>query len=154
MVYEYRVIDDKAALLKEMVTNPESLATQVLFDTVPGDVSLSSASAPGENPSQVEYTDYAMDRSSLSVNTPRAGFLVVSDLYADGWKAKVDGRMVPIFLANYAYRAVYLPAGQHQVEFSYQPVAFSVGKSLSAFGLVILIFVGIFEIYRINTKKR
>ncbi len=154
MVYEYRVIDDKAALLKEMVTNPESLATQVLFDTVPGDVSLSSASAPGENPSQVEYTDYAMDRSSLSVNTPRAGFLVVSDLYADGWKAKVDGKLVPILLANYAYRAVYLPAGQHQVEFYYQPVAFLVGKSLSALGVIILIFVGIFEIYRIKTKKR
>jgi hypothetical protein len=43
------------------------------------------------------------------------GYLVVSDLLLPGWKAFLDGREIPLLRADYAFRAVALPAGEHEV---------------------------------------
>jgi hypothetical protein len=58
-------------------------------------------------------------------------YLVLSDTHYPGWKAAVDGAPVPIHRANYALRAVHLPAGPHRIRFEYHPRSFQVGLSLS-----------------------
>ena len=39
---------------------------------------------------------------------------------APGWRASVDGREAEMYRANYAWRAVFVPAGEHVVEFNYR----------------------------------
>jgi uncharacterized membrane protein YfhO len=48
----------------------------------------------------------------------------------------VDGRPVPIERANYAFRAVALPAGQHTVSMVYRPPAVTLGVLVSALSLI------------------
>ncbi len=55
------------------------------------------------------------------------GFVVLSDQFYPGWRAYVDGRESPIYRANYLFRAVPVPAGEHVVEFTYQPVSVGLG---------------------------
>lgn len=76
---------------------------------------------------------------TVQANAAQDGFLVLSDSYADGWKTTVDGRPAKIYPANYAFRAVAIPAGAHTVKFLYRPPAFIVGAWVSLSGLVILI---------------
>jgi hypothetical protein len=154
MVYDYQVIEDQDQLLKTMVEDPESLKTRVLFSTPPPDAPPADASSKDENSAEVEFTSYGMDQSRINVTSPRAGFLVITDLYADGWKAKVDGQPTPVLIADYAYRAVYLPAGEHEIEFYYQPVVYTAGKLLTFFGLLVLVSLAIFEIYKVNSLKK
>ena len=52
-------------------------------------------------------------------------------------RARVDGREVPILQANYLFRAIRLPAGEHSVEFSYVPDSFRNGVIISALALVV-----------------
>lgn len=88
---------------------------------------------------QVHITIYEPNRVRLDVRTEADGLLVLTDNDAPGWRAFLDGHSVPIYIADYAFRAVVIPAGQHQIEFIYQPWDFYIGALLSmltAMGLV------------------
>ena len=49
------------------------------------------------------------------------GWLVMSDSLAPGVRARLDGEPVAVVRADYAFRAVRVPAGRHRVSFSYSP---------------------------------
>ncbi len=59
------------------------------------------------------------------------GFLFLSDPYYPGWKAFVDGKTTKIYRANYAFRAVPLEEGKHEVVFKYEPESFKWGAMIS-----------------------
>jgi uncharacterized membrane protein YfhO len=56
-----------------------------------------------------------------------------------GWKARIDGKEVSLRYGDILFRTIYLPAGEHTVEFLYQPVSFCVGLIISSGFLCILI---------------
>jgi hypothetical protein len=84
----------------------------------------------------------ATPTSSWRSTRPARALLVMSDAHYPGWVASVNGRRrVPIHRANYALRAVPVPAGTHLVRFEYRPLSLRVGATLSAVtlaGIVIL----------------
>ena len=59
------------------------------------------------------------------------GYLVLTDAYYPGWIATVDGQPAHIERADILFRAVKVPAGQHRVEFRYQPQSFAIGAVIS-----------------------
>jgi uncharacterized membrane protein YfhO len=79
---------------------------------------------------------------------PQDGFLVLADVNYPGWSAFLDGERVPLLQADYAFRAVRVPAGKHSVEFRYEPLSFWGGEILSAAVLLVLIAVGLFGRFR------
>ncbi|HEY8206056.1 MAG TPA: YfhO family protein [Myxococcaceae bacterium] len=58
-------------------------------------------------------------------------YLVVADSYFPGWVAEVDGREAKVVRADYALRAVAIPAGPHHVVLRYRPMSFVIGAALS-----------------------
>ncbi|MGB9776078.1 MAG: YfhO family protein [Anaerolineae bacterium] len=88
---------------------------------------------------EVRFLVYEPNRVLLEVRTEASGILVMTDNYAPGWKAFVDKRAVPIYIANHAFRAVVVPAGQHQVEFVYRPWSFYLGATLSLVTVITLL---------------
>jgi uncharacterized membrane protein YfhO len=42
------------------------------------------------------------------------GFLYMADAYYDGWSAKVNGQASHIYVANYGFRAVAIPAAMYE----------------------------------------
>ena len=66
------------------------------------------------------------------MRTAAAALLVVSDAYYPGWTATIDGRDVAVRRANFALRAVAIPAGDHVVEFHYRPWSLRAGAAVSA----------------------
>ena len=60
--------------------------------------------------------------SELAIHvTGAGGYLVLNDALVPGWSATVDGRAAPIIRADYAFRAVPVPAGDHDVMMRYFP---------------------------------
>jgi uncharacterized membrane protein YfhO len=47
--------------------------------------------------------------------------MVSNDNYDRFWTATVDGSRVPVYRANYTYKAIRVPAGEHVVEWRYSP---------------------------------
>ncbi|NJN30979.1 MAG: YfhO family protein [Synechococcales cyanobacterium RM1_1_8] len=64
-------------------------------------------------------------------------FLVISDVWFPGWQAKVDNKRVQLYQTDYVIRGVKIPAGQHQITFSYEPWSFKVGVFLSLASLTL-----------------
>lgn len=86
----------------------------------------------------VEYLSYQPDASLMKVYTEKDGMLFVSDTYYPGWKVYVDGNKKKIYKADYAFRAVEIKKGVHNVEFKYEPESFIIGRKVSFLTLVLL----------------
>ena len=67
------------------------------------------------------------------------GTLVLTDNWYPGWKAQVDGRTVDVERVDYLFRGVQLPAGQHRVEFFYEPLSWRIGWIVSLLSLLALV---------------
>lgn len=65
--------------------------------------------------------------------------VVVSETYADGWKAQLDGRPAEIVPVDGALMGVFVPPGEHEVTLSYMPKSFVMGMIVSAAAALALI---------------
>lgn len=66
----------------------------------------------------------------VNVDCRSESYCVVTDTFFPGWKATVNGQAVPIYRANYLFRAVRVPQGKSQVVFVYEPDSYKLGLML------------------------
>jgi uncharacterized membrane protein YfhO len=111
---------------------------------------------PAPTPAEVHITRYEPERVEVQTRTSADGILVLTDGYDPGWQARLDGQPVKTHVANHAFRAVALPAGEHQVTFLYDPPAFKIGAgiSLAACGSVAIAVVALLLAGRRPTTRR
>jgi hypothetical protein len=88
----------------------------------------------------IRFDAFGMNEIRLHVETPADAYLVLSEVWYPGWRATVDGAATPVLRANYAFRAVRLGPGQHQVSLTFTPRSWRMGLAIS--GLTLLILVG------------
>lgn len=94
---------------------------------------------PGEDlRQQWRITAYNSWYFRAEVETAANGVFVQSEAFYPGWKAYLDGREVPIMRADYALRAVELPAGRHVLEIRYVPLNFWAGLLVSLLTLMVI----------------
>ena len=82
---------------------------------------------------------YTPDLVELDVRAGADGLLVVSEAYYPAWRAYVDGRPVPLYVANHALRAVPVPAGRHRVTLRYESATLRAGVAVSVVTAVLLL---------------
>ncbi|MBI2387561.1 MAG: YfhO family protein [Elusimicrobia bacterium] len=71
------------------------------------------------------------DSVVVEVDAGGPGWLVLLDNWYPGWEAAVDGRPARVRRADYAFRAVEVPAGKSVVRFDYRPRPFRLGLLLA-----------------------
>ena len=100
--------------------------------------------ATAATPASVEPVGVAPDRASpenwhAHVTLSQPGYLLQREAYYPGWHARVDGLETPVVRADSAYRAVALPAGDHDVEMYFDSGSFKRGALLTLAGIVVII---------------
>ena len=93
------------------------------------------------SPGEATVTHYEHERATITTQADGGRLLVLTDTHYPGWVATVDGAPAEILRANYAFRAVFVPAGRHEVEFTYRPASVRWGASISAVALLCLILL-------------
>ncbi len=147
IVPQARAVSDSLAALADPSFDPRKV------------VLLELADAPA-----LPVTDYAAGFSSVTLrDSPNAvtiravsesgGFLVLADTFYPGWQATLDERPVEILRANYGFRAVVFPPGEHTVVFQYVPLSFSVGAVVSLATLIALVGALIFPYLRNHADR-
>ena len=93
----------------------------------------------GESVESARVVDYQPDHITISTEAQSPGLLVISEIYSSGWRAHVDGREVPILPTDHALQGVALPAGEHTVNLSYDPISLRIGVIISGIALVMML---------------
>jgi hypothetical protein len=93
------------------------------------------------SPPEVQVVEYAPEQVTIQATVSSPGYLVLSDSWYPGWKATVDGAPVEVERANLAFRAVYLPPGDHTVQFRYRPASYVLGLAVSVATLAVTTIV-------------
>lgn len=68
-----------------------------------------------------EWVKDEPDEQCFDIRMSRPNWAVFSEVNYPGWRAWIDGGEVPIVTADTFLRALYLPEGEHRVEFRFRP---------------------------------
>ncbi|MBR6283448.1 MAG: hypothetical protein IKR25_04035 [Muribaculaceae bacterium] len=75
---------------------------------------------PGDT---IVLTSYAPNKLAFKAHSAQGGVAVFSEIYFPwGWQATIDGKPAELGRVNYVLRAMQLPAGDHVVEMTFDPV--------------------------------
>jgi len=98
---------------------------------------------------RLEVHQFTAQRIEFESESDQPGMVVVAQSYYHCWHAYVDGARVPLWRANYAFQALAVPEGRHQVTVVYEDAAFRMGAMISATTFAACLFAW----YR-NRRKR
>jgi hypothetical protein len=105
----------------------------------------------------IELKNYQPNQLEFKTQSKTPQLAVFSEIYyPKGWKMLLDGKEVPYIKANYLLRAVFVPAGNHEVRMVFEPEVIEKGKiiSVGAFGIFLLLSVGGFLKFRRKTAVK
>lgn len=108
---------------------------------------------------EITLTKYQPNHLWYKYKATGKSLAVFSEIYyPKGWNAYVDGTLTPHFRANYVLRAMVLPAGQHELEFRFEPAVYKVGEKISlASSILLWVLVagaGCYELFRAMKAKK
>ena len=97
----------------------------------------------------ISLKSYAPNKITYAADLKGKQLAVFSEIYyADGWKAFVDGKEMPILKVDYLLRGLELTSGKHSIEFVFDLPKFhkantvaGIGSFLLLGGIVLLIFL-------------
>jgi hypothetical protein len=122
LVHAFEVIPDSEARFAALADPQFNPKARVILETAP-------VPAPGEGPGQgtVQVRDITTDSFLVDVRTSQAALLVITDAYANDWRATSYGAgaqaSYTILPANHVLRAIPLAAGVHHIRLDYAPAA-------------------------------
>ena len=97
---------------------------------------------------QISLVKYKPNYLKYKTQNNAKGLAVFSEIYyPKGWIATIDGKEAPIFRVNYTLRGLEIPAGNHTVEFKFEPQVVQTGSTIvlvSGIGMLLLISGGIY----------
>ena len=83
---------------------------------------------------------YTSNELELNVSCPADGWLLVTDRWAAGWRAKVNGISAEVFGGNFIFRAVRVRSGENTIHF-YYPQHLYLAMILVSWSTLVAVFV-------------
>lgn len=86
---------------------------------------------PAASQISVDLLTYRPNELAFNVQCPSDGWLLVTDRWARGWRATVNGESTPVWGGNFIFRAIPVRGGWNAVRFTYHPFGFPALLALS-----------------------
>ena len=93
---------------------------------------------PFDHAADVKVAFFRNNAYALDVTSPGPALLYCAESHMPGWTATVDGRPARLLAANYAFRALEVPAGRSRVELRYVPPGWRAGVRVAGASLLLL----------------
>ncbi len=107
-------------------------------DTAYLDISLkpkTSIAINADSTASIKLVKYDNDAIQYSSSAKANQFAVFSEIYYPaGWNAYIDGNKAEYVKTDYLLRGMEVPAGNHTIDFKFEPASYSTGQQLSYVG--------------------
>ena len=147
IVDRFQVIEDFNTTLDTMLMGEWDPVTTVLLNQKPKTLPETGGV------SNVNLLEYKPESIKIKVDVSVPKLLVLADAYyPSGWIAEVDGKPTEIMRANGVFRAISIPAGSHDVTFTFNPKLFYLGLYISLTTVIGLFIWGV--LWFVGKRKR
>lgn len=145
-VSKARMMTDKKQILAEIMKEDFKPEEEVVIERSGGEKMVLNNQQLTINNSRVTLKEDKENEVDIQVENIEDGYLVLHDIYYPGWKVFDNGIESKIMRANYAFRAVELAPGLHQMKFTYEPTYWKIGIMVSGLALTLtLIGLGLIK---------
>ncbi|PXV62867.1 membrane protein YfhO [Dysgonomonas alginatilytica] len=106
---------------------------------------LSGFTVVPDSTATIELTEYKPNALKYKSSAQSEQLAIMSEMYyPNGWEAYIDGKPATHFRADWTLRAIRIPAGQHEIEFKFEPHAYNTARAIASAssGLLILLLIG------------
>jgi hypothetical protein len=107
--------------------------TVALLEAPVADPGATSGTAP---PVAGRLTRYGRSMLSAEIDAPDTGVVVIHEAYYPGWRARLDGRPVPIVPANLMFRGIVVGPGHHRIDMEYPATQYCALAPVSVAGVL------------------
>ncbi len=155
VVYRFRLAMPRAMLVGSWTVVPDT-GTAVIDSVAAVERNIAShtyltqdpgiPSGAADSVGTATITEYGLHRVAITTEGSRPAVLRLADLYYPDWRVTVDGKASPLLRADHALRGVAVPAGRHEVVFTFHSGAFTLGlwtSIVSAAIAVALLLLGL-----------
>jgi uncharacterized membrane protein YfhO len=107
---------------------------------------LSSFTIKSDSSANLSLISYAPNQLEYRSSSATDQVAVFSEIYyPKGWSVKIDGEKADYFRANYILRAMLIPAGNHEIVFTFRPKSYYVGNkiSMASSTLLLILLLGV-----------
>ncbi|WP_405381903.1 YfhO family protein [Maribacter sp. LLG6340-A2] len=142
--------NEEIKALDSLDTKNRAVFNKTRFSTI------SPLSYEMDSTATISLSEYEPNHLIYTSKNKNDGVAVFSEMYyKNGWNAYIDGKAVDHFKVNYVLRALNVPAGNHTVEFKFEPEVVAQGSriTLASNILLVLIFLGGIGFTFWKTKK-
>lgn len=94
----------------------------------------------------IEILDYGPNHIKFNVNADNPVYLIYLDSYDKSWKAYLDNKKAPIIRANYNFKAVFMPQGEHKLSFVYRPYLYIISLLCRIIGVLLAVVLMILPV--------
>ena len=104
----------------------------------------------------IKFVQNLNDKIDYRFSSAYPGFAVFSEVYyPEGWNVYIDGNKADYVKTDYVLRGMYIPAGNHEIEFRFEPESFTTGRMISIIAniLVALLIIAAIVFYAIKKKE-
>jgi len=152
-------IERRTAYVLAPSGEPRDLRRQAVVETPVVLPTASNTEVADMRNSPPRIVSHETNRMEVDVALNAPVLLVVNEAYDPGWRARVctagddDSRSVPVLQTNRVMRGVWLPAGEHRVEFVYRPTSFYAGLVISLATAAILLLTLLRRVWRESVAR-
>ncbi|MEP6949691.1 MAG: hypothetical protein ABI863_10475 [Ginsengibacter sp.] len=96
------------------------------------------------------------DKIDYTFHSAAPQFAVLSEVYYPlGWNAFIDGQKADYIKTNYVLRGIYVPAGDHQIEFRFEPKSYTIGRTITIIAnILVFLSMVLAVIYYVRRKQK
>jgi Bacterial membrane protein YfhO len=91
-----------------------------------------------DSTASVQLIENLNDKISYKFKSKTNQFVVFSEVYYDkGWNAFIDGNPAPYCKVDYVLRGMSVPAGDHTIEFRFEPNSYILGNRITGWAAIL-----------------
>jgi len=103
----------------------------------------------------IQLVENKNDVIDYKFSAPSPQFAVFSEVYySKGWNVFIDGTKADYVKTDYVLRGMYIPAGNHKIEFRFEPESYTIGRLTSIIANIFVALLIIATIIFYATKKK